>query len=56
MCLTKDTNLLFMGPSRCGKSSYPDTAVEDDNTDRKLVGMLELCDLSGLVDSCGGLD
>ena len=35
---------------------YPDTAVEDDSTDRKLVGLLELCDLSGLLDRCGGLD
>lgn len=34
---------------------YPDTAVEDDTTDRKLVGLLELCDLSGLVERCGGL-
>ena len=34
---------------------YPDPGVEDDTTDRELVVLLELCDLTWLVDRCGGL-
>jgi len=35
---------------------YPDPALEESATlDRELVQLLELCDLAGLVDRCGGL-